>query len=34
MTRESLIESISRMLARADVNRLRVVYEFILHLVG
>ena len=33
MTRESLIESIPRALARADVDRLRMVYHFVLHLV-
>lgn len=33
MTRETMIESISRVLARADVSRLRIVYQFILHLV-
>ena len=34
MTRESMIESISRMLAGADMARLRMVYQFVLHLVG
>jgi len=33
MTRESMIESISKLLDRADVSRLRIVYQFILHLV-
>ena len=33
MTRESMIESISRALARADLSRLRIVYQFVLHLV-
>ena len=33
MTRESLIESISRMLSRADVDQLLIVYQFVLHLV-
>lgn len=33
MTRESMIEAVSRMLAGADVARLRIVYHFVLHLV-
>ena len=33
MTRESLIEAISWILARADVARLRIVYPFALHVV-
>lgn len=33
MTRESMIESISRILARADLSQLRIVYQFILHMV-
>lgn len=33
MTRESLIESIFRMLDRADVKQLRMIYQFVLHLV-
>lgn len=33
MTRESMIEAVSRMLARADVDQIRIVYHFVLHLV-
>ncbi len=33
MTREAMIESISRALARSDLSRLRIVYQFVLHLV-
>ena len=33
MTHESMIESISRMLARADISKLRFIYQFVLHLV-
>ena len=34
MTRESMIESISRALARADIAKLGIVYQFVLHLVA
>lgn len=33
MTRETMIDSISRTLARADLAQLRIVYQFVLHLV-
>lgn len=33
MTRESMIEAVSRMLAGADLSQLRIVYQFILHMV-
>lgn len=33
MTRETMIDFISRALARADLSRLRIVYQFVLHLV-
>ena len=33
MTRESMIEAVSRMLARADMRRIGIVYRFVLHLV-
>lgn len=34
MTRETMVDSISQALARADLSRLRMVYQFVLHLVG
>lgn len=33
MTREITIDSISRALPRADLDRLRIVYQFVLHLI-
>lgn len=33
MTRESMIESISRALAWADLSKLRIVYQFVFHLI-
>lgn len=33
MTREAMIESISKLLDSADASRLRIIYQFILHLV-
>ena len=33
MTREAMIESISRALARADLSKLQIVYQFVLHLI-
>lgn len=34
MERENMIESISRILERADVARLQMIYHFVLRLVG
>lgn len=33
MTRETMIDAISRTLAGADLARLRIVYQFVLHLI-
>lgn len=34
MTREAMIDSISRLLARADLSKLGIVYQFVLHLIA
>lgn len=33
MTREAMIDFISRILDQADVKQLRIVYQFVLHMV-